>query len=143
MSGEGEDLVLAQHRAFYRALSDCNLEAMDRVWLHAPWVRCIHPGWELLIGWDAVRASWEGIFGNQPSHIIEAGDVTVRFAEELSWVSAIERIRSRGSVSFTAATNLFHRTEHGWRMVLHHASILPVTAVPDVSELDEPPGLVH
>lgn len=140
MSGDAEDLVLAQHRAFYRALSACDLEAMDRVWLHAPWVRCVHPGWELLIGWDAVRASWEGIFGNRPSHVVEAGGVTLRLAGDFSWVSAVERIRSRGSVSFTAATNLFHRTGDGFRMVLHHASIIPVSAIP---EADEPPGLVH
>lgn len=140
MGVDAEDLVLAQHRAFYRALSHCDLEAMDRVWLHAPWVRCVHPGWELLIGWEAVRASWEGIFGNTRSHKIEAGDVTVRLVEGFSWVSAVERIRGQGGVSFTAATNLFQRTDDGWRMVLHHASIIPVTAVPEV---EEPPGLVH
>ena len=47
---------------FYRALESRDLEAMEAIWLHADYVRCVHPGWGLLSGWDSVRQSWEAIF---------------------------------------------------------------------------------
>lgn len=125
-----EEGVREANARFYDALSRLDLEAMDRLWLHAPFVRCVHPGWELLIGWEAVRASWEGIFHNTSGHAVEAGDVQVRVAGGLGWVGCIERITFRRGTSFTAATNLFQAVDHGFRMVLHHASVIPV---PDVA----------
>jgi hypothetical protein len=102
---------------------------MDRLWLHGAFVRCVHPGWELLIGWEAVRASWEGIFEGSEPHAVEAGDVQVRVEDGFGWVGCVERIISRQGTSFTAATNLFQLTEEGWRMVLHHASLIPVPEI--------------
>ena len=37
---------------------------MDRLWAHEGWVRCVHPGWDILVGWEAIRASWQQIFAN-------------------------------------------------------------------------------
>ncbi len=61
MSAEESEVREANAR-FYRALNDLDLSGMDRVWAHESFVRCVHPGWELIVGWEAVRASWEGIF---------------------------------------------------------------------------------
>ncbi|MDO8479545.1 MAG: nuclear transport factor 2 family protein [Candidatus Rokubacteria bacterium] len=47
---------------FYRAIESRDLDAMEAVWLHADYVRCVHPGWGLLSGWDTVRQSWAAIF---------------------------------------------------------------------------------
>jgi len=41
--------------AFYRALESGMLERMDDVWAHEDWVRCVHPGWDLLTGWIRVK----------------------------------------------------------------------------------------
>ncbi|HSF20057.1 MAG TPA: nuclear transport factor 2 family protein [Vicinamibacteria bacterium] len=134
---QAEERVRERNAAFYRALTQLDLDAMERLWLHTDWVRCIHPGWELLIGWRAVRASWEGIFQHTERHRVDVGDVAIHLSGALGWVSCVERIDVRGRVSFTAATNLFQETTDGWRMILHHASIIPVT------ELAAQPGLVH
>src|SRR5262245_24192184 len=50
--------------SFYRALETLDLAAMERVWSHEAWVRCVHPGQEAIVGWRDVRRSWEQIFTN-------------------------------------------------------------------------------
>jgi len=137
---------------FYRALNDLDLSGMDRVWSHDSFVRCVHPGWELIVGWDAVRASWEGIFRGSsggPSHSAETADISVHVVSDLGWVSYIERIkvqrRSGGgpsAASLAVATNLFQRsTSEGrsWRMILHHASLLPLV----VADPKDSPQVIH
>ena len=52
-------------------------EAMEAVWLHEPWVRCVHPGWEMLTGWQSIRKSWSNIFKNAAYLKIHVSKVTV------------------------------------------------------------------
>jgi hypothetical protein len=47
--------VVEANARFYRAFESLDLRQMDAVWSHADHVRCIHPGWCLLEGWEAVR----------------------------------------------------------------------------------------
>jgi hypothetical protein len=136
-----EDAVLETNRRFYQALTELNLEAMASVWLEEPWVRCIHPGWPMLSGWHDVMESWRRIFENTVEHRVCPGDVSVRLFGDLAWVACVERINVSSPAgdrfSFAQGTNLFLNTESGWRMVLHHASFLPVEGSP------EPPPTVH
>src|ERR1044071_9785910 len=103
---------------FYRAIESQDLEAMDAVWRHADYVRCVHPGWGLLTGWETVRQSWDAIFKD---------------SREI-WVTGTENILSQlqGNISVTAVlvTNVYERTGTRWRMVLHHASHI-LTGEPD------------
>ncbi|HEU5320082.1 MAG TPA: nuclear transport factor 2 family protein [Methylomirabilota bacterium] len=125
MSEATED-VEAANAAFYAAFETRDLEAMDRVWAHGEHVRCVHPGWPLLAGWAAVRASWEAIFAGGAEMSFSITDVRALVAGELSWVTCTENILSAagGQVVVTSilATNLFERGPDGWRMVHHHAS---------------------
>ena len=41
--------------AFYEAFNLCDVERMERLWAQSPYVRCIHPGWEPVVGWGYVR----------------------------------------------------------------------------------------
>ena len=151
MTAEVREVLEANER-FYRALNALDLGSMERLWSHGSFVRCVHPGWELIVGWDAVRASWEGIFrasSGGPAHSVETADVAVRVVSDLGWVSCIERItlpvRSAGvssSTSLAVATNLFQRSpEEGtrWEMILHHASLLPLV----VAETMDSPEVIH
>jgi ketosteroid isomerase-like protein len=141
--------VLEANERFYRALNALDLAEMDILWSHGSFVRCVHPGWELIVGWESVRASWEGIFRGSaggPAHSVEAADVSVHVASDLGWVSCIERItlagRSSGSTSLAVATNLFQRSPDQaarWEMILHHASLLPLV----VAEPMDIPEVVH
>jgi len=62
MSSDDKMLVEQANAAFYRALESGVLERMEEVWAHDDWVRCVHPGWEMIVGWPRVRESWEMIF---------------------------------------------------------------------------------
>lgn len=124
MSGDGE--VVEANARFYRAFETLDIAEMDRVWAHGDHVQCVHPGWPLLSGWDAVRASWETIFANTAEMRFTVSDVRTFVGGELAWVTCTENILSdvAGRVSVTAilATNLFAREADGWRLVHHHAS---------------------
>jgi ketosteroid isomerase-like protein len=128
----GHDRAGAQlaNEGFYRALEGLDLGAMDALWLHGPWVRCVHPGWEAITGWDNVRRSWEQIFRNTPWIRVTPSGVEVVAFEDVAIVSCSEDITTTqgGDVGLgvTQATNVFVRTPEGWRMAVHHASPVPV-----------------
>ena len=86
---------------FYRALESRDLEAMDAVWLHADYVRCIHPGWCLLGGWDTVRRSWEAIFKDSRELRFTLSDLQIQVEGDLAWVTGTENIltQSQGNIS--------------------------------------------
>lgn len=125
MTPDPGDIVDANTR-FYRAFETLDLGEMDAVWAHDDGVRCVHPGWPLLMGWDAVRASWEAIFKNTVEMRFTISDVHVAADGDVAWVSCTENIlsRVRGQVAVTSvlATNVFVRRADGWRLVHHHAS---------------------
>jgi ketosteroid isomerase-like protein len=116
---------------FYRALENADLKEMSAVWMHADWVKCVHPGWDLIIGWEEVYQSWENIFSAPAGMRVSATDVEIKVEGDFALVSCHENIAlflDRASVPVSAkmtATNLFHRIDEGWRMVHHHASQVP------------------
>jgi len=118
--------VVEANASFYRAFETLDIAEMDRVWAHGEHVQCVHPGWPLLSGWDAVRTSWETIFTNTAEMRFTVSDVHAVVGGEVAWVTCTENILSEvaGRVSVTAilATNLFERSAGGWRLVHHHAS---------------------
>jgi len=127
--GEVEELRAVNER-FYRALEELDLEAMERIWLHEPWVRCIHPGWDVLVGWERVRESLEQIFASTGWMRVTPTECDVHVFGDVGMVACAENITaSRDSdvgVAVAQATNLFRRTPEGWRMFHHHASPAPV-----------------
>lgn len=123
------------HELFYRALEEADLEAMEALWLHEDWVKCVHPGWELITGWERVRESWERIFLNTRGMRVTATEVEVMIEGDFAWVSCTENLAvflddsSAPASATTIATNLYYRVGERWRMVHHHASQVP-TAMP-------------
>jgi ketosteroid isomerase-like protein len=120
----------AMNERFYRALEELDLEEMERLWLHEPWVRCIHPGWDVLVGWPRVRESLEQIFAGTGWMRVTPTDCDIHVFGDVGMVACAENITaSRDSdvgVAVAQATNLFRRTPEGWRMFHHHASPAPV-----------------
>jgi SnoaL-like protein len=116
--------------AFYRALESGLIERMDDVWAHEDWVRCVHPGWDLITGWQRVRESWVSIFDGGQKMRVSPSEVVINFAGELAWVTCTENVTVFNESSFDTAqaiaTNLFVRLQDGWRMVHHHASPIPM-----------------
>ncbi len=130
-----EAALVEANARFYRAIEALDLAEMDAVWAHGEHVKCVHPGWPFLVGWDSVRASWEAIFKNTVEMRFTISDVLVAGTRDLAWVTCTENIlsqvRSRVSVTSVLATNVFERTGHGWRLVHHHASHVLGSAVAD------------
>jgi ketosteroid isomerase-like protein len=125
--------VREANERFYRAFESLDLAEMDDIWSHGDHVACVHPGWNRLHGWDAVRRSWAAIFQSTTEMRFTITDVRVEVRGDLGWVHCTENILSetRGGLAITAilATNVFERHAARWRLVHHHAS--HILASPD------------
>lgn len=136
---EVEGVAEANER-FYRALENADPAEMSEVWLHADWVKCVHPGWDLITGWEKIYQSWEQIFANQTGMRVSATEVEITLEGDFALVSCYENLAifldsSSAPVSArTTATNLFQRVDGHWRMIHHHASQTP--HAPLVTESD-------
>ena len=120
------EAVLAANAAFYRAFESLDLTCMEDVWLRAAHVKCVHPGWGLLIGWGPVMESWQRIFANTVAMRFTLTAVHVEVAGDLAWVVLSENLESQDREGATAAqvqaTNIFQRHDGRWFLVHHHGS---------------------
>ncbi|HVY54960.1 MAG TPA: nuclear transport factor 2 family protein [Thermodesulfobacteriota bacterium] len=130
MTSENKDEVLKANAAFYQALRSGDLKSMSGVWLNEPEAKCVHPGWPMLYGWEAVRESWKNIFKGGPPADIEISDVRVYVSGGLAWVICIEKIsQTAGGQTrhgYAQATNVFELRGSSWLLVVHHASPVPM-----------------
>ncbi len=124
-----EEEVLRANRAFYLALQSLDPNQMAAVWLHEDWVTCLHPGRELIRGWEEVFESWTNIFNSTTRLQATISRPMVRVAGDTAWVSCITSVTSSYEEGFETAaienTNIFVRRGGQWRLVHHHTSILP------------------
>jgi ketosteroid isomerase-like protein len=127
---DDQDAIRLMNARFYLALESLDLPAMEDVWLHERWVHCVHPGWEAMEGWDAIRKSYEEIFASTSWMRVTPTAVRVLVFGEFGIVFCAENItaQSDGDVGLAVAhaTNLFRLTASGWKMIHHHASSAPV-----------------
>ena len=128
--GDQREALLEFNAQFYRAVEELNIAAMERLWLHESWVRCIHPGWDLLVGWEVVRQSWEQIFSGTSWIRVTPTSIDIRVLGEVGIVGCSENITATSDgdvgVAVAQATNLFWMTSEGWRLIHHHSSPAPV-----------------
>ncbi len=113
--------------AFYEAFTLKDIGRMAEVWAHSPHARCVHPGWELVIGWTDIRQSWLEIFSTVETIDFHIGDVHVEVSGRAAWVNLVASVQvtTETGDTFQAAvvtTNMFELSENQWRMVLHHSS---------------------
>ncbi|RYF32696.1 MAG: DUF4440 domain-containing protein [Comamonadaceae bacterium] len=121
VGGSADDI----ETAFYEALQRGDIEALMGCWADDDEVFCVHPGGPRLVGTAAIRAAFEQMFGNGAIHATPA---RVRKVQALA--SAVHNVLERVDVltaegprhAFVLATNVYHNTPQGWRMVAHHAS---------------------
>ncbi len=114
--------VQAANTAFYEAFEGRDLDAMSDVWEHSDRVACVHPGWAILRGWGAVSASWFALFDGPQRLQFIVTDEQVAVTGDLAWVTCNENLIDGGTAQAVAATNVFARSEDGWRLVHHHGS---------------------
>jgi len=118
--------VLDANNSFYRAFESLSLARMEALWLRAPYIKCVHPGWGLLIGWGPVMESWQRIFSNTMAMRFTLTHVHVEIVGDLAWVALTENIdsatREGEMTTQVQATNIFQRHDGRWFLVHHHGS---------------------
>ena len=131
-----EDEVRAANHRFYAAFESLDLAQMEAVWAHDDGIECVHPGWDLLLGWDEVRERWARIFTNTKRVRVALRGVWVRVEGEVAWAACTAHITTAFAEGFdeavVQATNIFVRREGQWLLVAHHASPVPVSSRPAV-----------
>jgi len=120
-SGTPDDIEVA----FYDALRGGSLDRLMDCWADEDDIACIHPGGPRLIGASAIRASFEAIFANGG---VPATPANIRRVDSIG--SAVHHVVEKVEVmtpdgtaqAYVMATNVYHKTAQGWRLVVHHAS---------------------
>ena len=118
--------------AFYQAFEAKDVDAMMATWAEDEDIVCVHPGGPRLVGYEAVRAGWEQLFGGETKLSFRLDEIVVIETVGLAMQSAIEHVtvgnepQPRGAA---IATNIYLRTPSGWRIVVHHSSPAPAIAV--------------
>jgi ketosteroid isomerase-like protein len=130
-----EQEVLAANAAFYDAFAARDADGMAALWARRTPVACIHPGWDVLRGRDAVLASWRGILGGPGSPPITCADAVAHVHGDSAVVVCREHIPDVELI----ATNVFVREDGAWRIVHHHASSV-AHAAPEAEEEEPDPG---
>ena len=139
LGGSADDI----EAAFYEALQTADIEKLVACWADEDDIVCVHPGGPRLIGMGAIRAAFDAMFSNGS---IRAWPEGVRKIESLA--SSVHNVRERIEVltdqgpreAYVIATNVYHKTAQGWRMVAHHASPGSQQESPEISET---PHLLH
>jgi ketosteroid isomerase-like protein len=114
--------------AFYDALERGDLEAMMNVWAEDEEIICVHPGGSRLAGFAAVREAWRQILSRGPTMKFVLDSQVHLQSMMLSVNSVYEHITlagEQGSRPPVVATNVYLRGALGWRMLVHHASLVP------------------
>lgn len=124
-----EDSVREANEMFYEALGSRDIGLMKEVWVRDSKSKCVHPGWPMLYGWEAIEESWKNIFDAGGIADLEVSDVRVQVSGQLAWVICIEKIGHRAGdeirVGYAQSINVFECTDSSWHLVIHHASPIP------------------
>ncbi|MBK7049912.1 MAG: nuclear transport factor 2 family protein [Rhodoferax sp.] len=129
--------------AFYEALQCGDIEKLMACWADEDEISCVHPGGPRLIGMGAIRAAFDTLFSNG---CIRAWPEGLHKIESLA--SSVHNLRERIEVltedgprmAYVVATNVYHKTAQGWRMVAHHAS---AASVQEMQDAVSTPQLLH
>ena len=139
VGGSADDI----EASFYEALQSADIERLMACWADDDEVVCVHPGGPRIVGITAIRATFEAIFSNGS---IRAWPQHVRKVEALASVvhNVLERVEvmsdSGPTQAYVLATNVYHKTAQGWRMVVHHAS---PGSESEAQEINDSPQVLH
>ena len=106
------------NEAFYLVFEAKDYAAMAHLWSAAEGSLCLHPGWPVLRGRDAILASWRKILANP-----EQGQVSF-YGAQVSAVDAgvvMVSCYEQAAGSVMVATNLFREEDGQPRLFSHQA----------------------
>ena len=124
-----ENEIVAANRAFYEALQKLSSEEMSSLWWHEDWISCLHPGWDLIMGWEDIQESWSNIFRSTSQMLVSITRPIVHVHGDVGWISCIENVTSTYEGGFETATiestNIFVRKKGEWRLAHRQTTVLP------------------
>lgn len=127
---EMQQKVKDTNQRFYDALTNSDLSLMEELWIQREDVQCVHPGWPLLYGWEKVRESWKNIFEAGGLTDIEISNLFIDVSDDTAWLNCTEKlsytIGDQVVITLAQTTNIFEYKDSQWKMVLHHASPMPM-----------------
>lgn len=129
-----DDAILAANAAYYQAFLTGDFAKMCGIWADEQ-VSCVHPGWPVLIGRQAILESYRGILRNPHQEPIEPHNPTPLITGDDGRVFCIEIV---GGMAL-AATNWFRRIDGAWRLIHHQASPI-ATELQDAEAQERPPS---
>jgi len=131
--------ILMSNGKFYHAFEGLSIDMMDKLWKHDESIICVHPGWDLLVGWLAIRESWVTIFQNTEMisfnitntrvRIFDNGDIGVVVCQENIKSSVNEQQAEIGVIG----TNIFERYENRWLLIHHQGTSISNYMPPNLS----------
>jgi hypothetical protein len=116
-TARSESDLVAVNDAFYQAFNQRDMASMEGLWASSAPVSCIHPGWNVLQGREAVLDSWRSILNNPNQPRIVTGGATVSIFDSIAVVICRELVAGSPLV----ATNVFVLEDGAWKL-LHHQS---------------------
>jgi ketosteroid isomerase-like protein len=113
--------------AFYEAFNKRDVDKMSQIWSRSAHARCVHPGWELVIGWSDIRQSWMDIFRTIQEIDFRLEDIHIEVSGRTAWVNLVAHVEvttdeGEAFQATVVTTNIFEEIEDRWQMVLHHSS---------------------
>ncbi len=114
---------------FYDAFEKVSINMMENIWSHNDDCICIHPGWEMFIGWLAIRESWLTIFSNTENLKFTITNTKIKLYEDVAGIiTCVENIKmiinEKKIFTGVVATNIFEYDgdQRRWLLVYHHGS---------------------
>lgn len=121
LAGSPDDL----EAAFYDALQGGDLERVMACWADEDDILCVHPGAARQVGPAAIRAAFSALLEQgglqvHPAQVVRVQALASAVHSVLEHVRVVLPDGVREAV--VQATNVYHKTPQGWRLVAHHAS---------------------
>ena len=132
LEGDADDV----EAAFYDALQTGDIDKLMACWADEDEIVCIHPGGPRIVGAVAIRATFESMFSKGS---IRAWPERARKTQGAASAvhNVVERVEVVGpegpAQAWAIATNVYHKTAQGWRLVAHHASAGTASEIQEVS----------
>lgn len=129
---------------FYEALQTADLELLMRCWASDEEIICTMPSGIRVVGLDGIRQAFESILQSGPIRVQPRDMVTTESSHGAvhSVMQHVLFATDDGDVEvFLSATNVYHKTSQGWRLIAHHSS--PAITESAVSQVEVGQRILH
>jgi uncharacterized protein (TIGR02246 family) len=128
---------------FYEALQHGDIDQLMAAWADDDEIVCVLPGSPRFVGSQAIRTAFEALLahGGVPVRLQQVRRIAHAGAAVHHLVAAVDLKNDKGvHTAWVIVTNVYLKTDQGWRLVAHHASPGTEHETPEVIET---PSVLH